>query len=281
MKPIHLALPALSVSLFLALPATATSESPAPPQTDAPTLQPASLAERPALPHGSLAERLCSIYSQIQSVSCEIRKTTKSGLRTMRMLSRVHYRAPNHIHVDNVAPVKRTIIADGERLYYHETGAKRGFSRPIGELSETWLASLRNIPGTPVEHLLPLRGVPSRALPASDDGHAREAYEQDNVYVVLTADAENRLQRIDFYKSPAMQAKTGEYTFSHFREALPGCWIPTQHKATLFLPADEVVVETRRIGNLAVNGDIPGHLFNHELFFEGVEFVADFEKTYK
>jgi len=261
---------ALSTSLLLALPAAATSEPPAP-----------SPPRTPAPRHGSLAERLCSIYSQIQSVSCEIRKTTKGGLRTMRMLSRVHYKTPNHIHVDNVAPVKRTIIADGERLYYHESGVKRGFSRPISELSETWLASLRNIPGTPVEHLLPLCGVPSEALPASNDGHAREAYTRENVYVVVTADAENRLHRVDFYKSPAMQAKTGEYVFSHFQEALPGCWIPTQHKATLFLPADEVVVETRRIGNLAVNGNIPGHLFNHELFFKDVEFVGDFEKTYR
>jgi outer membrane lipoprotein-sorting protein len=229
----------------------------------------------------TLAEQLCATYSQIQSVSCEIRKTTKGSGRTMRMLSRIHYRAPNRVHVDNVSPIKRTIIADGERLYYHESGVPRGFSRPIEDLSDTWMAPLRNIPGTAVEHLLPLCGLSEIALQPSDENAARRGYQAKDVYVVLTADAEKRLHRIDFFKSAAMKAKTGEYTFTHFQEVMPGCWVPTQHKATLFLPADEVVVETRRISNLAVNGNIPDHLFNADLFFKDVEFVDDFQKTYR
>ena len=256
MKSIHRI---LSVSLLLALPAAAADEGTAP----------------------SLADTLCSMYSQIESVSCEISKTSKGGGRTMRMLSRVHYKAPNRVHVENVSPIKRTIIADGEKLYYHESGVPRGFSRPIDQLSDTWLAPLRNIPGTALEHLFPLRGLPETVLPPSAAESQRRGYQVGEVYVVLSADAENRLHRIDFFKSDAMEAKTGEYTFTHFKEVIPGCWVPTQHKATLFLPADEVVVETRRVSNLAVNGAIPDHLFNHELFFKDVEFVDEFEKTYR
>ncbi len=253
--------------------AAAQTEPPVPPQ--------AAAAEQPALLPATLVERLCESYSGIESVSCEIRKTTKSGIRTMRMLSRVHYKKPNRIHVDNVSPAKRTIIADGKRLYYHEAGVARGFSRPISELSETWLKPLHNIPGTPLEHLLPLRGLPAIELPASVDGKIREAYEKDGVYVVLTADDQNRLHQVDFFKSSEMASKTGEYTFAHLQEVEPDCWIPLQHKATLFLPEGEVAVETRRVSNLSVNGSIPDHLFNHELFFRGVEFVDDFQKTYR
>jgi len=244
-----------------------------------------SASDAPAAAEGlhppSLAERLCTVYAQIKSVSCEIRKTTTGGGKTLRMLSRVHYRAPNCLHVDNVSPVKRTIIADGKRLYYHEAGVPRGFSRPIDELSETWLAPLRNIPGTALEHLLPLSGLPETVLPPSEEGYERCAYQAKGVYVVLTADTDNRLHRIDFFRGEDMQERTGAFTFSHFQEVLPGCWVPTQHKATLFLPEGDVAVETRRISNLAVNGIIPDPIFDHDLFLKGIEFVDDFQKTYR
>jgi hypothetical protein len=267
-----------ALSVLLALPCVATTNETT--QRSIPE-QTATLAERPALLHATLAERLCSIYSQIKSVSCEIRKSTNSGGRTIRMLSRIHYRAPNFLHVDNVSPTKRTIIADGERLYYHQQGIPRGFSRPIEELSETWRAPLRNIPGTPLEHLLPLRELPEIELPATAEGFIRRAYQSQAVYVVLTADTKDRLQRIDFFKSRDMKTRTGEYTFSHFKEELPGCWIPSQYKATLYLPADEVAVETRRTSNFAPNEEIPDALFNHELFIKDVTFVDEFKKTYQ
>ena len=107
----------------------------------------------------TLAQRLCSNYSQIKTISCEIRKTTKGKGQTLRILSRVHYKFPNHIHVENVSPVKRRIIADGKDLYYYQERNSRGFSKPIDELSETWLTPLRNIPGTALEHLIPLCGI--------------------------------------------------------------------------------------------------------------------------
>ena len=270
MKSVHAISATLLASLFLALPVAGVGET-----------NTQSLADAPALLQDSLAEQLCSIYSQIKSVSCEIRKTTKGSGRTMRMLSRVHYKAPNRVHVDNVSPIKRTIIADGKCLYYHESGVPRGFSRPIDELSDTWMAPLRNIPGTAIEHLLPIRGIPETALTPSPEGHERRGYQAKDVYVVLTVDAEKRIHCIDFFKSSAMETKTGEYTFTHFQEVMTGCWVPAQHKATLFLPADEVVTETRRISNLTVNGAIPDHLFNPELFFKDVEFVDDFQETYQ
>ena len=229
----------------------------------------------------TLAERLCTIYSQIKSVSCDIRKTTKGSGRTIRMLSRVHYQEPNRIHVDNVSPVKRTIIADGERLYYHEAGVKKGFSKPISELSATWLAPLHNIPGTAIEHLHHLRDLAEVQLPSSPEGYIRRGYQANDVYVVLSADSENRLHKIEFFTNDAMTKKTGEYIYTQFKEVIDGCWIPVHQRATLFLPADEVVNETRRISTIAVNGSIPSHLFNHELFMKNVEFVDSFQEIYQ
>ena len=67
----------------------------------------------PSAEEPTLAERLCDRYEAIETITCAIRKTTRSPESTVRMLSRVHYRRPDHIHVENVSPVKRRIIADG------------------------------------------------------------------------------------------------------------------------------------------------------------------------
>ena len=229
----------------------------------------------------TLAERICASYSQIKTVSCEIRKTTKGGGHTIRLLSRVHYKTPNHIHVDNVTPVKRTIIADGKKLYYYQEGMPRGFSRPISQLSELWLKSLHNIPGTALEHLMPLCGIDETELPSTEPETIRRGYEVKGIYVVLTADIKNRLTRIDFFKTPQMNSKTGEYIYSGWKEVIPNCWISTHYKAELFLPAEKVVKETRHIKNLTLNKDIPDRLFDHEIFMKNIEFTDIFKHTYE
>jgi outer membrane lipoprotein-sorting protein len=228
----------------------------------------------------TLAETLDAGFAALKTVACEIRKTTRSKGQTLRLLSRVHYQSPDHIHVENVSPSKRRIVADGRALYYHETGTPRGFSRPIGALSPDWLAALRNVPGTAVEHLAKLRGLPEVHLPPGSAGEVRRGYQAERVFVVLAVDARQRLTQITFYKTPRMEEITAVYRYDDHTEAAPGCWIPLRHKATVYLPDGERIEETRRIGKLAVNEPIAATLFQADLFFQDVEFVSEFTNTY-
>ncbi len=236
--------------------------------------------EPPAATQPTLAESLLSRYAALDTVACEIHKVTRSQGKTLRMLSRIHYQRPDRIHVENVSPSKRRIVADGQSLYYHEEGVARGFSRPIAELTPDWLASLRNVPGTATEHLEKLRGLAESALPPTPEGGTRRGYQADRVFVTLTVDTEGRLTDIVFHKTPAMRETTAAYRYEEHREVAPGCWIPLLHKATVYLPDGETIEETRRVGKLAVNQPVTPTLFKPDLFFQGVEFVNDFARTY-
>ena len=164
----------------------------------------------------TLAEELGAAYESMDTVSCEIRKTTSAGGQTVRMLSRVFYRRPDHVHVDSAAPVKRRIIADGSALYYHEEGRPLGFSRPIAELDGPFLDSLRNIPATPMEHLRKLKGLPEQELPPSPDCPFRRAYQAERRFVVLSCDAQKHLTRLEFFTAPDMAVRTAEYTYEQY-----------------------------------------------------------------
>jgi hypothetical protein len=237
---------------------------------------PANAKEKKA----TLAQQLCAGYEQIQSVSCEIRKIATSDTITVRMLSRVHYRKPGRIHVDSVAPIKKRIISDGKTLYYHQENAERGFSRPVAKLEEPILSTYRNIPATPMEHLLKLRDLPEADLPGDKDLPVRKGYQAPKVYVVLAADAEGKLVRVEFYASSEMKSKTALYEYSDFHKAGDNCWIPLLHKATMFLPDGKQATEIRHIDNLFVNKPVADNLFNPDLFFKDLEFVDDFSKTF-
>ena len=229
----------------------------------------------------TLVERLCAEYERIETITCEIRKTTVGGGRTVRMLSRVFYKKPDHIHVDNVAPAKRRIIADGKKFYYHEQGVPRGFSRPIAELTEEWLSSLRNIPGTPMEHLLKLKAIQKEiSLPGTKEFPLRKGYQAEKVFVVLSCDMEKRLIRIEFFDSAEMKEKTGQYDYSAFQKVDDNCWISCLQKAVIFLPDGETVTETRHITNFEANKPIADSMFNADIFFKDVEFVSEFDQTY-
>jgi len=230
----------------------------------------------------TLAMQIFNTYTNIHTLSCEIRKTTESDDKTIRWLSRIHFERPNQIHVDNASPFKRTIIADGKNLFYYQDGALRGFSRPIDKLSDMWLASLHNVPGTATEHLAKIRNTAETVLPNTADNSIRRGYNVKNMFVVLTASPDRKkLLKITFYKDKSMQDKTAEYIYTKQIEVLPCCWIPTHHKATLYLPAEKVIKESRRISNLVVNKPIPEQIFNHELFMKGIEFSSDFKSTYQ
>ncbi|MBN1674378.1 MAG: hypothetical protein JXR37_25245 [Kiritimatiellae bacterium] len=237
-------------------------------------------ADEPSEPPPTLARRLCASYAQVQTLSCRIRKVTRMGERSVRMLSSVHYQRPDHIHVDNTAPSPRRIIADGQRLFYHETGARLGFSKPVGELRDDWLIMLRTVPGSPMEYLLRLRDLREEALEGTETFPVRRGYQAEKRFIVLNCDTEGRLARIDFYESAEMRKRTGSCEYDAFQQVAPGCWIPCLHKETV-LELDEPVTTTRRISNLVVNQPVAPGLFDPKAFFKDVEFTGDFHKTYQ
>lgn len=247
--------------------------------------RPARTPEQEQTAEPTLAQRFLSTYAAIETITCVIRKTTVGGGPTVRTLSRVHFKRPDHIHVDNTAPVKRRIIADGSRLYYHQAGAKHGFSRPIEELDKNWLLMLRNVPGTPMEYLLRLQELEEIELPSTPDFPLRRGYRADKRFVVLACDPEERLRQIEFFDTARMKNRTGRCRYDNYKQILPHCWLPRFHREEVFAAGTAVpeskpmATVTRRIENLVVNKPIPAGLFVSETFFKDVEFVDDFRKT--
>jgi len=233
----------------------------------------------PDEPH--LARELCRAYRAVETVYCEIRKVTAVEGRTpVRMLSCVTYRRPDRIHVENAAPVRRRIIADGQTLYYYEQGLPRGFSRPISKLDPEWLAMLRTVPGTPMEHLQRLQDLPETRLPAADFP-LRALYRATNTVVVLSCDDQKRPVRIEYFASEQMTNRLADCRYGDFRDTGAGCWIPCRHEAVRRLPDGTDATERRFIHNLEVNGPVDPALFDVRGFLPEVEFVDEFRRTYQ
>lgn len=227
----------------------------------------------------TLAQRLIGQYQQIERVTCEVSKITESGSRTIRALSRVYYLPNDRIHIDNVRPMKRRYIADGKRLYYYIDGDPKGFSRPIDELGEDWLISLRKVPGTAMDHLLKIGSAKETELEPTESFPVRRGYETDTFFTVLNLDAEDRLAQVEYYRTPDRKERTGVYVYDRFEEVLPEVHVPMRHIGTLHVQGMEQT-ETSRFSHYDVNEPLPEHLFDAGLFFEGVEFTDSFEAIY-
>jgi len=227
----------------------------------------------------TLAQQLLQSYQKIETISCEIQKITK-GDRTVRMLSRVVYKHPNFINVENISPANRRIIVDGKKLYYYQKNALKGFSKPIEKLNETWMASVNNIPGTPVEHLLKMKNLPEIKLSGNKDFAIRVAYKTDTAFVVISCNTPYLLELIEFFKERDMKNKFAEYKYSKFYKNKNLFAIPCLHEAYMIMPDGNKIIEKRYIHNLIVNDPVNDHFFNPDLFFKNVEFVNDFSKTY-
>lgn len=228
----------------------------------------------------TLVDTLLAGYASIQSVSCEVVKDTESARRTVKTLSRVYFQKPDHLHVENVTPAPRRIVADGTTFYSFIEGDPRGFSRPIRRLEPDMLISLRKVPGSPMEHLLRLKGLAETNLPPRPDYPVRRGYAAARTFVVLALDASNRLARLEFFPDAACTGLTACCDYSGFQEALPGVWLATVHASTLHFGGLKSR-ETSRYHNLVVNGAIAPTLFNPGLFFKEVTFVDDFNELYK
>ncbi len=228
----------------------------------------------------TLVDRLLAGYDKIETVTCEVRKDTTSAAGSMRRLSRVYFQRPDRLHVDNVSPIPRRIIADGERLYSYIQGDKRGFSRPIAELDTDWLISLRSVPGSPVEHLLKMKGLPEVPHEPTPAYPVRMGYQAEQLYALLCLDPQGRVARIEFYASSSLQQKNAEYVYRGFQEPVPGVWLATQQQGTLWVRGEEIN-ESGRISSLVVNQPVAASLFVVENFLKGIDFVPSMEEVYR
>jgi hypothetical protein len=227
----------------------------------------------------TLVDRLLARYDVVQSVQCEVRREVETQAGNSRRLSRVFYAKPDRLHVQAVSPLPRRIVADGTNLFSYIEGDRLGFSRPVERLDEAWLISLRQVPATPLEHLLRLRGVAEQDLPDAPGFPVRRGYLKDNVYAVVSLDASNLLRRIEFRQGGAEGAPVAQYDYENLVEPVPGAWFYTLQRATLWQGA-ATARETTRIGQLQVNQPIPENLFVPATFFPDVKFTDDLDEIY-
>ena len=222
----------------------------------------------------TLAEKLCTQYEAVKTLQCQLRRDTEAKGGSMRKLSRIYFQRVDKLHVDNVSPLKRRIVCDGELFQSYVEGDPKGFSQPVAKLERDMLTSLRQVPGTAMEHLLRLTGVAETNLPPVD------GYDTGKNFVVLALDASNRLARVEFFASPAQQQRLARWDYSQFQEVAPGVAIPCLHQAVISLGGAESH-DTVHVDNLVCNQPIPANLFQPALFFKGVQFVGSFEEIYK
>jgi len=227
-----------------------------------------------------LVDELLADYDKVETVSCEVRRTTEIDGRKVRALSRVQYARPDRINVHSRAPIKRRHVADGERLYYYVEGDPKGFSRPIDQLDRDWLISLRQVPGSPMNHLLEIGKAQEDELPATTEFPVRRGYATDKPYIVLSLDADGRLAQVEYFETAALDKRVLICRYEDFSEPLPGVWIPKLHKSEFSMHGvskDDSV----QFVNMIFNETVAANIFNAELYFKGVEFVDDFEQIYK
>lgn len=229
---------------------------------------------------GEEVDRLLSEYEKIETVTCQIRRIKEGGLGKIKFLSRVYWTNKDQIHAEGITPMKRRTIADGKRLCQYVEGDPKGFSRPVDELSEQMLISLRFVPGTAMDHLLRLKGKDETVLPPEDDAAKRIGIQTEKQYVVLTFDGKDRLAGIGFFKSKAAENPMAKYEYSDFEEALPDVWIPLTHTVV----ADQggtKFSETVKVDRFMANKPVAESLFIANNFFDkGIDFVDDFAKIF-
>lgn len=228
----------------------------------------------------TLVERLLKEYEAVQTLTCDLRRDNEAGADKMRFLSRIYYARPDRLHVENTAPIERTIVSDGTNFFSYIDGDPKGFSRPVDKLDVEMLRSLRKVPGTAMDHLLRLKDVPETELPATAEFPVRRGYDAGKVFAVLSMDASNRLARIEFYTAADQKNLTGQYDYSAFQEVVPGVWIPCLHQGVMRVAGQETR-ETTRVSNLSVNTPIAEGLFVPAPYFKGVEFVDSFKAIYE
>ena len=227
-----------------------------------------------------LVDRLLQSYDAIETVSCEVRRTSEIDGNKIRSLSRVHYQHPDRINVYSRVPIERRHVADGKRMYYYVEGDPKGFSRPIADLDKDWLISLRQVPGTPMKHLLEIGDAEEDELPPASDYPIRRGYATEKPYIVLCCDGKGRLAKVEYYQSADMKDRILKSEYKNFFEPIEDVWIARLHQSE-FNMHGIAKTETVQFINMIVNEPIAKKLFDPAPYFKDVEFVDEFEKIYQ
>ncbi len=227
----------------------------------------------------TLVDQLIAGYESLQSVSCEVRRDAESSGKQIRSLSRVFFQKPDKLHVDNVTPLPRRIIADGITFFSYVDGDPKGYSRPISKLENDMLISLRKIPASAMDHLLRMRGLVETNLPSTSAFPVRKGYDTGKMFAVLSLDSSNRLARIEMFTTSDLKQAIARTDFSNFIEAAPGIWLARLHQSTMWMGGAESK-ETTRFDHLTINQPISQELFKASLYFKDVDFVPSFDLMY-
>lgn len=229
----------------------------------------------------SVVEQLIAAYQAVERVQVEIRRDTVGPEGRSRRISRVYYARPDRLHVETVTAPRRRIVADGKRLFSYFEGDRRGFSRPIEQLDPKWLISLRQVPGSPMDHLLRLRGGIESEWPPEPPCARRVAVATVERYALLCLDEAGRLIRLHYYRDADRTIPVAQYRYEQFVEPVEAAPLALVQRATLYLPDGRAVEETTRLYGLTVNGDMPSGLFDASAFFREIDFSADFGELYR
>jgi len=225
----------------------------------------------------TLARRLIATYEKVDTVSCEIRRDIGNSEGEMRWLSRVHFARPDKLHVENYAPLPRRIIADGVTMFQYNEGQPRGFRQSIDQLPDAMIHNLRKVPGTAMEHLFRIADMPEDELEDGEEPFpVRRGYATTTLYVVLHADAQGRLGRLELYDVKKRDVLTARVDFENFEEVVEGVWIPMAHHGT-YIMGDVTSEEVIRLSDYQANKAIDAKLFDADAYFEDVEWVSRFE----
>lgn len=218
-----------------------------------------------------LVDRLLAAWGQVRTVTCSIREETRTVMGVTQNLSRIRYERPNQINIERTGADPCRIVADG-RMFYHGTSSDLGIGIPIRNLDPERRILLQSVPGSPMEHLLPLIQAPETNLPPVGDFPLRRGYSISNLFVVLSCDALGRLCRIETL-SPGTNSETIiEHDYISFVQIVTNCWLPRLHQ-TRFNEKGVAVEKNERVDAFVANQALSPAFFNYALYFKGVTFT--------
>ncbi len=214
-------------------------------------------------------------YSRVKTLTCRVRRTAKSSDKTLTFLSKVFYKKGGFLHSKTVSPYKRTVVANGKKLYSYFQNHTKGVAKDIEKLEKNEIINLRKAPGTPMDHLYRLADSPQTKLDPTAKYPERYAYTTKNAFVVVSLDKKSRIKSIAFYNGKDMKGKKAETIYSRHKKVDEDLWIPCLHESTVYHEHTKTV-ETIHFNNLEVNVPVAENLFIPGNFMPDVEFVDSY-----
>jgi hypothetical protein len=218
-----------------------------------------------------LVDRLLATWGQVRTVTCSMREETRTVMGVTQNLSRIRYERPNQLNIERTGADPCRIVSDG-RMFYQGTSSDMGIGIPIRNLDPERRIVLHSVPGSPMEHLLPLIQAPETNLPPVGDFPLRRGYSISNQFVILSCDALGRLCRIETLSSDPNGETIIEHNYISFMQIATNCWLPRLHE-TRFNEKGVAVEKKKRIDAFVANQPLSPAFFNYALYFRAVTFT--------